>query len=158
MSMKAQSAMEYLMTYGWAILIVIIVAAALYALGIFNPATYTQSTAVGFQGFQVPTGGWQVNDTTVTVVLKNMAGANINITNIEATYAGTTTGSVSPDLTANGGALAPNGQATFFLDGGDYAGPDSGASYSVTIEVTYDNLASGLTGFPSTGTITGTAS
>ena len=33
---KAQSAMEYLMTYGWAILIVIIVAAALYALGIFT--------------------------------------------------------------------------------------------------------------------------
>src|SRR3990170_1005290 len=33
---KAQSAMEYLMTYGWAILIVIVVVAALYALGIFQ--------------------------------------------------------------------------------------------------------------------------
>ena len=31
---KGQSVMEYLMTYGWAILIVIIVAAALYALTI----------------------------------------------------------------------------------------------------------------------------
>ena len=41
MRKKGQAAMEYLMTYGWAILIVIIVAAALYALGIFNPATYT---------------------------------------------------------------------------------------------------------------------
>ena len=28
--------MEYLMTYGWAILIVIIVVAALYAMGVFN--------------------------------------------------------------------------------------------------------------------------
>jgi uncharacterized protein (UPF0333 family) len=34
---KAQSAMEYLMTYGWAILIVIVVIAALYAMGVFTP-------------------------------------------------------------------------------------------------------------------------
>jgi len=33
---KAQAAMEYLMTYGWAILIVIVVVAALYAMGVFR--------------------------------------------------------------------------------------------------------------------------
>lgn len=33
---KAQSAMEYLMTYGWAILIIAIVLAALFSLGVFN--------------------------------------------------------------------------------------------------------------------------
>jgi len=34
--MKGQAAMEYLMTYGWAILIVIAVVAALYAMGVFR--------------------------------------------------------------------------------------------------------------------------
>jgi len=34
---KAQVAMEFLMTYGWAILIVLIVLAALFFLGVFNP-------------------------------------------------------------------------------------------------------------------------
>lgn len=34
---KGQSAMEYLMTYGWAILIIIVVIASLYAMGVFNP-------------------------------------------------------------------------------------------------------------------------
>ncbi len=34
--MKAQSAMEYLMTYGWAILIIAVVLAALFQLGVFN--------------------------------------------------------------------------------------------------------------------------
>ncbi len=34
--MKGQAAMEYLMTYGWAILIVIAVVAALYAMGVFK--------------------------------------------------------------------------------------------------------------------------
>lgn len=33
---KAQTAMEYLMTYGWAILIIIVVVAALYAMGVFR--------------------------------------------------------------------------------------------------------------------------
>jgi hypothetical protein len=36
MSKKAQAAMEFLMTYGWAILIVIAVVAALYATGVLN--------------------------------------------------------------------------------------------------------------------------
>ncbi|MDI6825574.1 MAG: hypothetical protein QMD36_00015 [Candidatus Aenigmarchaeota archaeon] len=36
MRIKGQTAMEYLMTYGWAILIIIVVVAALYAMGIFS--------------------------------------------------------------------------------------------------------------------------
>ena len=36
---KAQAAMEFLMTYGWAILVVLIVLAALFYLGIFSPRT-----------------------------------------------------------------------------------------------------------------------
>ena len=34
--MKGQAAMEYLMTYGWAILVVIAVIAALYMMGVFR--------------------------------------------------------------------------------------------------------------------------
>ena len=33
---KAQSAMEYLMTYGWAILIIAVVLAVLFSLNVFN--------------------------------------------------------------------------------------------------------------------------
>ena len=36
---KSQSAMEYLMTYGWAILVVLIALGALFYLGVFNPKT-----------------------------------------------------------------------------------------------------------------------
>ena len=38
MRVKGQTAMEYLMTYGWAILIVIVVIAALYSMGVFTPS------------------------------------------------------------------------------------------------------------------------
>ncbi|MCD4666841.1 hypothetical protein K8R47_03460 [archaeon] len=36
---RGQTAMEYLMTYGWAILIVLIALVALFYLGVFNPST-----------------------------------------------------------------------------------------------------------------------
>jgi len=46
-SAKAQSAMEYLMTYGWAILIISIVLAALFQLGVFNPMTFAPKAQPG---------------------------------------------------------------------------------------------------------------
>lgn len=42
---KAQSAMEYLMTYGWAILVVLIALGALFYLGVFSPKTANTCSA-----------------------------------------------------------------------------------------------------------------
>ncbi len=50
-SKRSQSALEYMMTYGWAILIIVIVAAVLYSMGIFNPSSSSNTTATGFAQF-----------------------------------------------------------------------------------------------------------
>jgi hypothetical protein len=50
---KAQSALEYMMTYGWAILIIVIVAVILYSMGIFNPSSSITATSSGFSPFAV---------------------------------------------------------------------------------------------------------
>ncbi len=44
---KAQSAMEYLMTYGWAILIIAVVLGALFQLGIFNASNFAPRAQAG---------------------------------------------------------------------------------------------------------------
>ena len=44
---KNQSAMEYLMTYGWSILIIAVVLGALSFLGIFNPVTFAPKATAG---------------------------------------------------------------------------------------------------------------
>ena len=46
-NMKTQSAMEYLMTYGWAILIIAIVLGILYYLGIFNSGNFAPRAQPG---------------------------------------------------------------------------------------------------------------
>lgn len=49
--MRLQSAMEYLMTYGWAILILAVVLAALFLLGVFNPSQYANEVCSFQSGF-----------------------------------------------------------------------------------------------------------
>ncbi len=52
---KAQSALEYMMTYDWAILAVIIVLIILYFLGVFSPYNNTGYSVSGFSPFTVLT-------------------------------------------------------------------------------------------------------
>ncbi|MCS7135392.1 MAG: hypothetical protein N3E38_01165 [Candidatus Aenigmarchaeota archaeon] len=64
MKRKAQSAMEYLMTYGWAILIIVVVIAALYAMGVFKTrSTVPCSPCFGYFAY--------VDHSTDTLVLRN---------------------------------------------------------------------------------------
>ena len=43
---KSQQAMEFLMTYGWAIIILIVVIGVLFSLGIFNPKIPNQCNSI----------------------------------------------------------------------------------------------------------------
>ncbi len=52
---KAQSAMEYLMTYGWAILIIAVVLGALFSLGVFKGTVGSHCIAVPPFTCQTPT-------------------------------------------------------------------------------------------------------
>ena len=45
--MRSQSAMEYLMTYGWAILIIVIVVVVIFNFNLFNPYTFTPKISPG---------------------------------------------------------------------------------------------------------------
>ncbi len=47
MPRKSQSAMEYLMTYGWAILIIAVVLGALFQLGVFNAGAFAPRASPG---------------------------------------------------------------------------------------------------------------
>src|SRR5580658_6648027 len=48
---KAQSAMEYLMTYGWAILIIAVVLAVLFSLNVFNAGASLGTSCIGTPGY-----------------------------------------------------------------------------------------------------------
>ncbi|MCL4376009.1 hypothetical protein M1558_00765, partial [Candidatus Parvarchaeota archaeon] len=68
---KGQSALEYMMTYGWAILIIVIVAVILYSMGIFNPRASVTASSSGFSPFAVSAA---ICNSTKTVISLSVGG------------------------------------------------------------------------------------
>ena len=79
---KAQSAMEFLTTYGWAVLIALIMVGVLYMLGVFNPSRATPnlcSLPPGFScyAYKITNGGVLYLD------LSQSTGGDVEIDGIE---------------------------------------------------------------------------
>ena len=89
MTKKSQSALEYLMTYGWAILIIVIVGAALFALGVFNPSSSSTMTMNSISDFQLVDASI-TSLGNLTLILGTKTGKTTTVTSISYTVAGTT--------------------------------------------------------------------
>lgn len=48
---RAQSAMEYLMTYGWAILVIAVVLAILFSIGVFSGGSFLGTSCIAASGY-----------------------------------------------------------------------------------------------------------
>ncbi|MEW5955922.1 MAG: hypothetical protein AB1626_05315, partial [Candidatus Micrarchaeota archaeon] len=86
---RGQTALEYLVTYGWAILVIVIIAAILWYFGVFNPSKWTQEKQCGgFSSLQCM--DFKVNSTGVLQIkLGNKAG--VGMTNVMINNGTTTT-------------------------------------------------------------------
>ncbi|RLC40838.1 MAG: hypothetical protein DRH44_08080, partial [Candidatus Coatesbacteria bacterium] len=79
---KGQGAMEYLMTYGWAILVVMIVGVVLWQLGVFGGAGGGVNRATGFTTIKCFDRTIQLKDSTnLTATFTNAAGTPVTIIN-----------------------------------------------------------------------------
>ena len=164
--MKGQTAIEYLMTYGWAILIILIVAGVLAYYGIFAPSGFLGPTARGFGQVQV-LNPWSIlaTDGTITLNLENRVGGTIRISEVDMTVGGdatkrtvtTLTGNVGGTSTLNvtsGGKAIISGKPSNSWPGTYKAGD----TYTAVITITYYYPFDAATNFTSTGTISGTYS
>lgn len=77
---KGQAAMEFLMTYGWAILAAIIAIGVLAYFGVFSPGRFVQDSY--FIGAPFGANAGKVNVTGITLDVQNGAGETVNITTV----------------------------------------------------------------------------
>ncbi len=81
MKRRAQGALEYLITYGWAILIIVIIGGALFGLGVFNPSSWvTNKRASGFSSVFVK--DWKFSSSGAQLVLANQFGADFDLDSV----------------------------------------------------------------------------
>ncbi len=137
--------MEYLMTYGWALLVIVVVGAALFALGVLNPSTYTQKRCQGLQYFT-----YQDHKLTASQFVFDVINGPQTIKGID-------------NVTVNGVANATAGTVTGSLNGGGRftttvpvtSGGTAGSSYNYAITIQYD-VSGGIQDNIDRGTCTGT--
>jgi hypothetical protein len=136
---KAQTALEYLLTYGWSILIIIIVGAALYALGVFSPGTFTGKRSTGYSQFQIVDFKLDT-DANLTIVLGNRLGKTIVLNEINAVFK---QDECSQTINEN---IGPNVQKTYTLEClTEWNGPlDQRSSYTVITDLNFTDPDSGL--------------
>lgn len=144
--MRGQTAIEYLMTYGWAILIILIVAGVLAYYGIFAPTLGPVVSGFSQVAILSP---WSVRTSGAIVAkVENRVGSEINITKIYA--AGDSAEMTTIEILAAG-----ESKVITFPVVTDAAGT-AGTTFNIDVAIEYELTDNEGTYFNSTGSLSGT--
>ena len=158
-SKRSQSALEYMMTYGWAILIIVIVAVILYSMGIFNPSSSVTFTSSGFAPFTVSSSlcnnlGYKI------AVIAGPIPNNANSLTISKVYLTSATGAntTTASYTLTNPVTLKSGQSATILIP-NVACNAANVHYSISANIQYSYTVStlGLQTVNTTGTVAGTS-
>ncbi len=134
---RGQAAMEFLMTYGWAILVVLVAIGALAYFGVLNPGRFLPSSCtigpgIGCDAHKVTSAG---AGSTVQLLLRN--GGGQDLTNAQVQIAGCTAEAAAQwiDGTVLGGA---DGVLLTSCSGVGAVG----SRYKVALNITYTDASS----------------
>ncbi len=149
-SKRSQSALEYMMTYGWAILIIVIVAVILYSMGIFNPSSSVTSIVTGFNNLGAVIANCVPNQG-LFLVIGDSTGYPIEITQLNVTYSG------KVFISNESSVILPTKTSEFLVP--QACSNSAGLSSSESVVVRYLEPYQTLKGpFISSGHVTGKAS
>jgi hypothetical protein len=140
---KGQSAMEYLITYSWAIIIIAIPLAALYSLGLFNPSSFVSNQCIFPADFGCLSGFFYSNGT-ISINLEQSTVSAINITAVGCNAEGTTTNMTTftpADYIPVGGNISISTKC--FANGTIFT-TNPGILYKGYVVVNYTSLQSGF--------------
>lgn len=110
MEIKGQAAMEFLMTYGWAILVVLIAIGALAYFGVLSPQKFLPKSCIVSPGFSCE--DTKVTTAGIDIILRN--GLGKDLTNVGIIASGCTSdANANGDDAWNDGTLLGGAKVTF---------------------------------------------
>ena len=125
---KSQAALEFIMTYGWAILVVLVAIGALAYFGVLSPDKFLPNKCTLQSGIACLDD--KVTATALTVSVQNSIGYDVTVDAVKA-----------QQCTALGsqGTLSNGGSATYTL-----TCVNAGTKYNGQVNITYTNLNTNL--------------
>ena len=146
---KGQAALDFLMTYGWAIALVVIIAAVLFSLGVFDVGNFVGNKASGFSGVAVK--GWNLaSDGTFTMKVSDQVGQRISVNSITITDSGSSKTIAGLPVTLASGADS----ATLSTAAAAFGNQTVGTSYTASVVIAYTDLNANFN-YSTSGTLTG---
>lgn len=136
---RGQAAMEFLMTYGWAILVVLIAIGALAYFGVLNPSRFLPASCTLMPGLGCEE--FQVNATALTLVLQNGLGKDLSSFSVNVTSAGTN----CPNDGANAVSGLNDGEKETFILQCTSLTPTKGARFREDLNLNWQETGSTLT-------------
>ena len=127
---KSQSALEYMMTYGWAILAIVIIIIIFYSLGIFSPTNNLSYSVTGFSPFTILS--QECGNGALVLEVGNSAGSPVEILNASVISSNGIKISSLPDINYFAGI-----DNNFFLTFYNSACKSSDNFYSASITINY---------------------
>jgi hypothetical protein len=152
---KGQAALEFLMTYGWAIIIIAVALVVLYQWGVFNPQGNMRPTFLGFWGVVPGDFVYRSNGEMLFTLQNNIIDGSLNITCYNITYldepySSCKDGPMTPVSLSAGNMTPP------ITLSGAFSKASPGTSFSAFMEIEYvDNRLDDSPTFRSSGTISG---
>lgn len=132
---KGQAAMEFLMTYGWALLVVLIAIAALAFFGLLNPSRFLPEKCEIAPGLTCM--DFTANSENLTILLNNGLGTRLQDLTINATNCNTVGGNISSP------ANISEGQTVKFEFGCEDVSTYSGTRFKSDLEIDYTTVIEG---------------
>ena len=150
MHKKGQAAMEFLMTYGWAILAAIIAIGVLAYFGVFSPGKYTTGSTVVNPPFYA--NAWNIQSTgggagNINIEFKNNGGEDYNITSVALSNLPS-----GANCTGDSNVESVSAKGTVTAQMPCTTGLTVGQSFKADLSISYTKTGSTLT-LTSTGTI-----
>ena len=143
---KGQAALDFLMTYGWAIALVVIIAAVLFSLGVFDVSNFLGNKASGFSGVAVT--GWNLAPGgAFTIKLANQVGQKIQVNSVNVTIGTESQLTSLPALPLATGVSSETLNAAF-------SNQTASSSYTAQVTIGYTDLNANFN-YTTTGTLTG---
>ncbi len=128
---KSQAALEFIMTYGWAILVVLVAIGALAYFGVLSPDRFLPAKCTLQSGIACV--DHKATATALTIAVSNSLGYDITVSSVGASQC---TGLGSQGTLVNG-ASSPTNYVLTCVNGG--------SKYNGNVDINYTNIDTGVT-------------